>query len=158
MTQKIRISACYLLCEQRSQAMPFTASIQISLLKKGPLFSVGFCDTGRANIHWSPVLILVSRLFTDNSRKICLRLEIVSDVYVISQSLALSVAESIIVAVCCGGLETPLFSLNASGCTMVKCVLNFMSFYTDQQRNSKLVKSLRKDGLAANVYPLMWEL
>lgn len=51
--------------------------------------------------------------------------------------------------------DSCVLSVNASGCTMVKCMLNFMPFYTDQQRNSKLVKSLRKNGLAANVYPLM---
>lgn len=101
---------------------------------------------GRANIHWFPAPILIYRVFTDNSLKICLPFQL-------SLSLATSVSGSLSAAVCWGWLGdlcSPKSPLNTrSYFTMVKCVLNLKLLSTDWQSNSKLPKLLRKDGLTA---------
>lgn len=80
--QPSNISACCLLykqCNIGSQTMPSTASIHTSLLKKGTLFFWGFMNSaGRVDIHSFPVPTFIFTLFTDNSLKIWLSLEITS--------------------------------------------------------------------------------
>lgn len=102
--------------------------------------------SGRANIQWFPVPILINRVFTDNSLKICLP-------FWLSLSLATRVARSLGAAVCWGWLGdlcSPKSPLNTrSYFTMVKCLLSLKLLSTDWQSKSKLPKLLRKAGLTA---------